>query len=114
MSAMRLVRAIFVPAVAAMAFWSSAMAATGEYATFNYCPDGKGGSENHPDGPILKWRSLFRSVVGLTSVKCKEISTCYVGSISRWGLRDGDIFHSSWAGGGRERAYVAALGHSYA
>lgn len=131
--AMRLVGAI--AALSLMAFWSSATAVTGEFAAFNYCPDTGRGGEDQPRGPFLKWWARIYSAIHSASVNCKEISTCYVGSnppvgfhggaevhlenpllgvtVTRRCLLDGgDVSTASRAGGGRERAYVAAIGLS--
>jgi hypothetical protein len=124
-----------IAALSLMAFWSSATAVTGEYAAFNHCPDNGSGSEDHPRGPLLKWWARIHSAIHSAPIKCKEISTCYVGSGSpvalhgevrvhlenpllgvtatrRCLLDDGEVLTASRAGGGRERAYVAAIGLS--
>jgi hypothetical protein len=128
-----------VAALASLAFGSAASAHMGEYARFNYCPDDGSdrGGESHRRGPILNWWSQIRLAVGLTPVKCKEISSCYVGSSSpkavifqgakvrlenallgstatRQRVFDGVVAIASRAGGGRERAYVAAIDHGCA
>ena len=128
-----------IAALAAMAFGSIASAHTGEYARFNYCPDDgrERGGESHRRGPLIELWFQFRSAVGLKAVNCKEIDTCYVGSSSpspvtfQGGrvhlenpllgspatgrhLFDGAVAIASRAGGGRERAYVTAIGHACA
>jgi len=124
-----------ISALSLMACWSSATAATSEFAAFNYCTDNKSGSGDSSRGPLLKWWARIHSAIHSASVNCKEISACYVGSNSpvdlhgevrvhlenpllgvtatrRCVLDDGEVLTASRASGGRERAYVAAIGLS--